>query len=856
MKVNTPKCRNVTCTHGPVEMTSGGRVKRTPAVEGLHPSSGLCPPCQHALIIEPKPSMCLGCPLYEIGEGFAPGEGNKKAKIMLLGEALGEEEARQGRPFVGGSGRLLNAMLAQSGIYRNEIYVTNVVKCRPPMNREPDDEEIRHCARYLVEEIREVDPNLILAAGKTALYASTGETRIGIYRGVPTEGPGGRKVLATFHPAFIMRQQSYWPVAIWDMHKAKVEAEFREVRRVPVEYHNLRDARIDAQPVREAIARAGFATADLETTNLDPRTSTVRLYGLGWEIGKSRTYRWTLPAQHLLYTILGDPGVEKVGQNSEGFDWPFLEWKAQEFFKRPIDLARLRHGYVDHWEVQGPSFDTMVAFHMTNSDLPKNLATIATFYTDMPYWKDDTMYKSGEEGLSNGCNKDIDGTTRSYVGLKHELHTMGMDKLFYENVAPLQKILRRMAHRGIKKDVGKAGIWAAAMLKKAAEREVLLSESVGRHVNVQSPRDMMRLLYDELGLPVQYVKDRQRGKRPTANAEAIRKLAEDFPENKFLMLVNDIRSAYHTVSTNLEVDCDDEDFVHPRFGTSTAATGRLNSWDPNGQNIPIQLREIYIPDDKDHVFISIDWSQVEWRIAMVLSADPVGLDLLIRGVDNHKAIAAEGFGVRYEDVTKELRHAAKFIVYGLGYGRGAESIAKQLKRPKSWVEDFIRRFFNRFNRYEKWRHGLDDQVKRNAFLANAFGRRRWWYTRVITEMYNFPPQSTAADMMYVAIREAEEQLPKGASVRLTVHDELVVMCHRDVVREAAACLTAVMERKWPEIVDASVDPKLVKKFYPDGWFCPAEPTYGPNNWRETKLEDNPEKGLFPQTQFKKELGLL
>lgn len=829
------KCQNSVCKAGP-----DGKA----ATADLHPNTGLCPVCQVKLVTGPKPKDCIGCPLYEIGEGYAYGVGPPNADMMLVGEALGEEEARRGLPFVGGSGRVLTALLGQAGIRRDDIYITNAVKCRPPKNRKPDDEEIRWCARYLVNELKLVNPKLLVPVGATALYVTTGKAEIGSYRGIPIEGAGGRKVLPTFHPAFVMRTQTFWPVVVWDLVKAKKESEFREVRRVAVEYSILPDAADHAAAVRREAQESGFISVDAETTSLDLDEAHIKCYGVGSAQGRARVFRWTLEAQRLLYGLLTNPTIVKVGQNSESYDWPLFERKRQQ-------------ATGENWHIAPNTCDTMLMFHLTNSDLPKSLDTIKTFYTDMEHWKDDSMYKGDEVGLATGCAKDVDATTRSYLGLRQEIHNMGMDNLLYNNVMPLQPILRRMADRGIRKDVDKAEMWAQGMLIGAAKYEQMLRDAVGMpNLNVQSPKELMKLLYDKLGLPVQYTKDQKGGMRPTANAGAVEALVEKFPENKILGLINEVRSAYHTVSTNLEVETDDEGFVHPRFGCAKAATGRINSWDPNAQNIPKKLREIYIPDTPDHVFISVDWSQVEWRIAMALSGDPYGLSLLAAGADIHEVTAAEGFGLplsRVRDLVPgkqyNYRYATKFIVYGLGYGRGAQSIAQQLGTSKTWVEGFLFRFFTKYHVYEKWRKGLEEQVERQHFLANPFGRRRWWYTRQVTEMYNFPPQSTGADMMYVAIREADEQLPKGATVRLTVHDELVVVSHRDVVKEATECLTAVMQRQWPEIVEASRDPATVRKFYPQGWRVPAEPSFGPRNWMETKLEGE------AQATFRKELGL-
>src|SRR5215510_8059169 len=112
---------------------------------------------------------CVGCPLLQ-APGPVMGEGPSDAKILIVGEAPGEEEARSGRPFIGGAGRVLSRMLHQAGLQRQECYVTNVVKCRPPGNRTPTDEEIRSCAAILTQEVVAVRPNLVLGVGATPLY--------------------------------------------------------------------------------------------------------------------------------------------------------------------------------------------------------------------------------------------------------------------------------------------------------------------------------------------------------------------------------------------------------------------------------------------------------------------------------------------------------------------------------------------------------------------------------------------------------------------------------------------------------------------------------------------------------------
>jgi len=763
-----------------------------------------------------KPDACLGCPLYD-APGIVLGEGPNDAQIMFVGEAPGEEEIGRG-PFVGGAGRVLNVMLRQAGVERKQCYVTNVVKCRPPFNRPPTVEEITHCGRFLVAEVDSIKPNVIVGLGRTPLFAFTGKDSIIRHRGYITQA-GGTKYLPTLHPAFVMRQQSMWPVVVLDLIRAKQLSVTREHKRVPLT-HVTSPSGEDLERIVTKARALGQCTFDLETTGLDWIREKIICNGLGVEEGEAYCFAWNENVARATKDLLLDERIEKVGQNSEHFDIPFLE-------------------HVFQAEMRGPSFDTLEAFHLTNSDLPKNLGFIASFYVDFEFWKG----KKETDLFAYNCY-DVDATTRARNGLRSELSQLGMFDLYYNSVMPLQPVLRRMTARGLRQHRERAVAWAIAMERQARELEEKLKEGIGYEFDVNSPKQLQKLLYETMGLPVQYVKDpRTKEMRPTANAEAISNLAR-ISSNPILQLIVEIRTLDKWRSTFLEVECDERDFVHPRFGSVHSdpendeggrgpATGRLCSWGPNAQNIPSELREVYLPDDDDSVLLASDWSQIEWRLAVILSADPVGLELLASGRDNHRAVASEVLGKKYEDVTDEERYRAKFVVYGLGYGRGAESIAKQYGIPLGQVQEFIARFSSRFRAFWNWRDSLPPFVHRNYYLVNPFGRRRWWYSRQVTEIYNFPAQSTAADMMYRTLIALERELPRGSSLRLTVHDEVVVNAKREIARQARECLMDVMNRTWPEIVQASARPDLVKMYYPAGWSCPADVHIG-LNWKETK----------------------
>jgi DNA polymerase I-like protein with 3'-5' exonuclease and polymerase domains len=195
----------------------------------------------------------------------------------------------------------------------------------------------------------------------------------------------------------------------------------------------------------------------------------------------------------------------------------------------------------------------------------------------------------------------------------------------------------------------------------------------------------------------------------------------------------------------------------------------------------------------------------------------------------------------------------KFVVYGLAYGRSDKDIAKQLNLPVAQVTKMISGFFNTFTGYRDHRKLQETFVQRNNYLRNPFNRRRWWFTRMMTEVYNFNPASTAADMMYLVIPAVDRQLPKGASLRLTVHDELVTVAHRSVAREAAICMKENMERKFPEIINASMRPEVARHYYPNGWYAPVDLTISPNNWKECKPKSPEDKRK--QVEYRKTFGL-
>jgi uracil-DNA glycosylase len=152
---------------------------------------------------------CTKCPLHETRTKAVFGAGDADAELMFVGEAPGAEEDRQGLPFVGRAGQLLNQMLEEIGLSRQEVFIANVLKSRPPENRDPQPQEIEACRPYLFEQIRLIEPKVVCTLGNFATKLLTGNpTGITRVRGTPqVHELGGRTVflLPLFHPAAALR---------------------------------------------------------------------------------------------------------------------------------------------------------------------------------------------------------------------------------------------------------------------------------------------------------------------------------------------------------------------------------------------------------------------------------------------------------------------------------------------------------------------------------------------------------------------------------------------------------------------------------------------------------------------------
>jgi uracil-DNA glycosylase len=186
---------------------------------------------------------CTACPLHMGRTNAVPGEGPPNAELLLIGEGPGFHEDQQGRPFVGPAGQFLEELLALAGYRRDQVFITNVVKCRPPGNRDPQENEIAACTQHhLARQIEVINPRVIVTLGRVSMAYFISDARISAIHGKP-RSIAGRLMIPMYHPAAALHQPSL---------RSVVEEDFRRlpelIARQPAPDDNAPDSgRHDAQ---------------------------------------------------------------------------------------------------------------------------------------------------------------------------------------------------------------------------------------------------------------------------------------------------------------------------------------------------------------------------------------------------------------------------------------------------------------------------------------------------------------------------------------------------------------------------------------------------------------------------------
>lgn len=385
-----------------------------------------------------------------------------------------------------------------------------------------------------------------------------------------------------------------------------------------------------------------------------------------------------------------------------------------------------------------------------------------------------------------------------------------LDRLYRETEIPLARVLAKMERTGIRVEREQLARLSAQMEAEIARLTAEIHQLAGHPFNVNSPQQLGKVLFEELGLPapVKYGK----GKQISTAAEVLEDLQHEHPIASKVLEYRQLAKLKGTYVDALPQRIDPATGrLHTCFHQTGAATGRLSSSDPNLQNIPIrtelgrEIRAAFVPEPGWKLVVA-DYSQIELRLLAHLSGDRLLVEAFRAGQDIHTRTACEVFGVRPEEVTAEMRRRAKAVNFGIVYGQTPFGLAAQLGIAREEAERYILNYFERYRGVREFIDRTIEEVRRCGVAKTMFGRERPIpdmqsrnpNARAFAERtaVNTPLQGAAADLIKMAMVRIDNQLEKqGLKTRLLlqVHDELVLESPSEEAHQAAQLVREQME---------------------------------------------------------------
>ena len=397
--------------------------------------------------------------------------------------------------------------------------------------------------------------------------------------------------------------------------------------------------------------------------------------------------------------------------------------------------------------------------------------------------------------------------------LSAQLQARKMESLFYEVEIPLLFLLARMEEHGIHFDTEALKSPSERVHTELTQLQEEIFSLAGRTINLNSPKQLGELLFNQLQLP--YPKKKSSSSLST-RAAILQQLAPHYP---IAAKILSCRSLEKLRSTYLEALphwlCSRTKCIHCRWNQCVTATGRLSSESPNLQNIPKQnstgmaIRSAFLPRHKGMLFLSADYSQIELRLLAHLSGDPLLLDAFRREEDVHCHIAAQIFHCSTSEVSREQRERAKMIQFSLLYGKRAFTLARDLSISLKQAEKWMESYFLRYEGVARYLHDCKERAKREGKVATLLGRERKLpeiQSSKATERafgerlaLNTPIQGSSADLIKMAMLTVDRQLRQEgmrAEILLQIHDELLLEVPQEELDQVAALVHRAMEGVW------------------------------------------------------------
>jgi DNA polymerase-1 len=387
------------------------------------------------------------------------------------------------------------------------------------------------------------------------------------------------------------------------------------------------------------------------------------------------------------------------------------------------------------------------------------------------------------------------------------------EEFVYDEIEkPLMPIAKKMDETGVKIDKNYLKTLSVDYHKKLDALEKKIWKEAGEEFNINSPKQVGAILFDKLNLTAKNMKKTAGGDKSTRESE-LEKLRDLHPIVPPILEYREFQKLLSTYIDNIPAMLDSENRLHTNLRQAGTTTGRMSSTNPNLQNIPIKtelgrnIRKAFVAEE-GFSFVSFDYSQIELRVAAILSSDKKLLEIFRNGEDVHTAVASQVFGVPFEKVDKEMRRKAKVINFGIIYGMGVNALRQNLRGTREEAQTFYNNYFEKFDGLASYLDHIKADATRTGFTKTLFGRRRYFegikskipYIKASAERMaiNAPLQGTAADLMKLAMIHIDEyleknKLKKDVRMILQVHDELDFEIKEGKVTEVATEIKKIME---------------------------------------------------------------
>ncbi len=487
--------------------------------------------------------------------------------------------------------------------------------------------------------------------------------------------------------------------------------------------------------------------------------------------------------------------------------------------------------------LEGITFDLVIASYLLNpSESTHDLSAISRREGFSVVSSDEAVYGKGAKRKLPEENELADHLVRKAYAvyqlketLEEQLRKNEQYELFHDLEMPLTLVLGEMETKGVSVDTEFLEKMGEELNKKLSIIETKIFELAGTEFNINSPKQLGEVLFEQLELPV--IKKTKTGYSTSADVlEKLESKHKVIPEILLYRQLGKLNSTY--IEGLLKVIYSDTGKIHTRFNQALTQTGRLSSTDPNLQNIPIRLeegrkiRKSFIPSTKGWVMFAADYSQIELRVLAHIAKDENLIEAFQQGEDIHTKTAMNVFDVAKEDVTSDMRRHAKAVNFGIVYGISDYGLSQSIGISRKEAGEFIDRYLESFPGVKRYMEEVVSQAKEDGYVSTLLQRRRYlpeinsrnFNQRGFAERtaMNTPIQGTAADIIKLAMVQMETRIKEEnlqTRMLLQVHDELIFEAPEEEIE--------ILKRIVPEVMESAIKlnvPLRVDYEYGSTWY--------------------------------------